>query len=241
MPTPLIVIGAILLFLLLLLTLPVRIVICCRETVILKLKILCFGITLFPRKKKAVKPSHYTPKRLARRERRAAKRAARKARRAEKKRARRAERAPSSSKGHAKNSKPTLTENVMLIRALVAALIRKTGKHLRLKAARLHIRVATGDAAKTALLYGAVSGSLAILLDRLSHLVRLKTKPTEMSVYADYLSERSTADVKLVFAISPIGAIALLTSVILTFIRTKRAQKAARRKKAIQKTEKTAQ
>ena len=117
------------------------------------------------------------------------------------------------------------------MRALAAALVRKTGKHLRLRAARLHLRVATGDAAKTAILYGAVCQTLSYLLALLDHVTRLKAAEPDVAVTADYLSEKSEADVHLIFSLRLIGALAILFSIAFAFLRTKSEQNAARKQK----------
>lgn len=226
MPTPLIVIGAILLFVVLLLLLRVRLTIVLRDKVTLTLSILFLHIRLFPRKPKKVKWRKYSPKR-------AAKIAARKAKKQAKKAAKKAKK--SSEKHLVTKERPqekmTLAEKLILVRALAATLLRKTGKHLKLRMARLHIRVATGDAASTAILYGAVSGVLASLLALLDRVTALHAKQPQVAVIADYLSEKPSADVKLVFSISVRGALATLFAAAFTYLRTKAAQKNARKQK----------
>ena len=238
MPILLIVLLAILLFLLLLLTLRVRFVLVCRETVVLKLRILFFSVTLFPKRSKQINPNDYTTSKIRKRRRRATRKSEKKARRAKKKAAKRAKKS-SASKGGLSNSTSTLREKIVLVRALVAALFRKTSKHLHLTAARLHVRVATGDAATTAILYGAVSASLSYLLATLDRTVNLKSKPHDISVFADYLAEKSSADVKLVFSMRCIGALSLLFSVTLAFVKQKRTRRAAHRQSAKSKKRKT--
>jgi hypothetical protein len=100
-------------------------------------------------------------------------------------------------------------------------LIRKTRKYLRLHAARLHIRVATGDAAETAVLYGVVCQSLSYLLALFDRVTRLKAVTPDVSVTADYLAEKPSADVKLVFSLRVFGAIAILFGVAFSYMRTK--------------------
>lgn len=216
MQVPVIVLLSILLFVLLLLTLPVRFVVLYRETVTLKLRILCFSFSLFPKAKK-VRLRRYTAKGIKKREARAARKA--------KKRRAHALKKAAKHKKQQKETKPTkkhtLKENLVLVRALCAALIRKTHRHLHLSAARLHVRVATGDAATTAILYGAVSASLSYLLAALDRAVDLRSKPHDVSVFADYLSEKSSADIKLVFSINAAGALALVFSAVLTLFKSK--------------------
>ncbi len=231
MPILLIVLLAILLFLLLLATLRVRFVLLYRETVVLKLGILCFSVTLFPKRTKRRDPKKYTPAKIRKRRRRATRKAEKKAKRAAKKAAKQAKK-NNVTKGAHKADTLSLHEKIVLVRALTAALIRKTSKHLHLTAARLHIRVATGDAATTAILYGAVSASLSYLLAALDRTVNLKSKPHDISVFADYLREKSSADIKLVFSMRSIGALSLLFSVMLAFVKEKRTRRAAHRQSA---------
>ena len=229
MPIPLIVLLAILLFLLLLLTLRVRFVLVCREAVVLKLGILCFCVTLFPKRSRRHDPKKFTPAKIRKRKKRATRKAEKKAKRAAKKAAKQAKKR-NTAKGAHGGEKLTLHEKIVLVRALTAALIRKTSKHLHLTAARLHIRVATGDAATTAILYGAVSASLAYLLAALDRTVDLNAKPHDVSVFADYLREKSSADIKLVFSMRVTGALLLLFSFMIAFVKQKHAVRAARRK-----------
>jgi hypothetical protein len=227
MPVPLIVLGAILLFFAFLLALRVRIAIVYKDDVSLTAHVLCFRIRLFPRKKK-VNYKHYSPQKA---ERIAARKARKEAKKAERKAAKKAKREAQHALPPEKQKEATLPEKIALVRALAAALIRKTGKHLRLRAAKLHLRVATGDAAKTAILYGAVCQSLSYLLALLDRVTRLKATEPDVAVSADYLSEKCEADVHLIFSLRLIGAIAILFSVALAFLRTKSEQRATRKQK----------
>lgn len=208
MPIPLIILGAILLFIALLLALRVRVCIALQDDISVTLHVLCFKKRLFPRQKK-VKP-------LSRR--RAKKSARKKAKQAAKEAAKAAK-----SKKHLLSSKKkrTLAEKIVLVRAIAAALIRKTHKHLRLHAARLHVRVATGDAAQTAVLYGVVCQSLSYLLALFDRVTKLKAVTPDVSVTADYLAEKPCADVNLVFSLRAWGALAIAIGAAIAFIRTK--------------------
>ena len=210
MPIPLIIIGAILLLAALLLALRVRISIALKDDISVTLHILCFKKRLFPRRK-APKRKYLSKKRAEKNARKAAKKAAKEAAQAQKK------------KKHllAPKKKRTLAEKIVLVRAISAMLIRKTRKYLRLHAARLHIRVATGDAAETAVLYGVVCQSLSYLLALFDRVTRLKAVTPDVSVTDDYLAEKPSADVKLVFSLRVFGAIAILFGVAFSYMRTK--------------------
>lgn len=236
MPIFLIVLAAVILLLLALLFLRVRVLLLCTDTVKLQLRILCFRLTLFP--KKPPSPHSFSPEALRKKERKAKRKAAKKAAKAAKKqnaKERRTTKETGAKSAHTGDME--LCEKLELIQKLLVALLRATDKHLRLRAARLHIRVATGDAAKTAVLYGAVSGALSGVLALLDRVTVLRAKPPEVAVYADYLSEHSRADIRLVFSMRLGGALLSLFSVAMAFFRTRRAQK---RKKAEASEEKKA-
>lgn len=227
--TALIILLLILALLLPVLSLPVRFIITCREGVTLKLKILFFGIPLFPKTEKAVKPRRYSVKALQKRQRKAEKKAKKKAAKKQKKAA--AKQAARAADTHPK-APLTLKEKLVLVRVLAAQLLKKTHKHLKLTAARLHVRVATGDAATTAILYGAVSASLSYLLLALDRATHLRARPRDISVVADYLEDKSSADIKLIFGMRVWGALALLFSLLFTFLKSKMTHKKVRSAKA---------
>lgn len=213
MQTPLLIAGGIVLLFVLLLCLRVRVVFTYRDTIAVRLSILCFTVRIYPRKQK-VNLKKYSPQRAAR----AAKRAARRRKRGDRRK-----------EQHQSPKKRPLRESVRLLRGLVATLLRSTKRHLRLHVAHLDIRVATGDAAKTAVLYGAVSGAVAHLIALLDRVTAVKAPQKSVCVRADFLSERSCAHVKLVFSISVGGALASLFSVMLSHLRRKEALKTAAR------------
>ena len=231
---PLLVVLAVLLTLALLLLLRVRIVVTVREGVTLTARVLCLSFRLYPRKRRRVRWSKRAVARAARKKRRKKQKAAKKAARKARKR----------QDGHAvckPAAKPTLRENLRLVRVLVATLIRRTGKHLTLHTARLHIRVAAEDAAKTAVLYGVISQSVAYLLALTERIARVRSGKNEVSVTADFIGERTTADIKLVFSMRLWGALTTALSLALAFLKEKRRQRLARRVAAQNKTESNGQ
>ena len=230
----LIIIGAVLLLLLGALLLRVRILLRVDEGFTAEARMLFLRKRLFPRRKR-IRPQDYSlrgAKRLKeKQERKAARKAAKRAKKQRKRQA--------PPKGHAVGSTTpqgrTAHENLRLVRALLAALSKYTKKHLRLHAARLHVRVATGDAATTAIAYGAISQSLAYLLFGLDKITKLKARPPDVAVIADFLGERTSVDVRIELSIRVWGILATLFGVALTHLRTKRGLKAARRNKAASK------
>ena len=106
---------------------------------------------------------------------------------------------------------PTLLENLGLIKEVLSVFIKAFAKELKVKLAKIHVKVATEDAAKTAILYGAVSGSIALiveLIDSYTNLSRLKER--SIIVESDFLSDKSEADISISLSISVYGAIKTL-------------------------------
>ena len=230
-PTLPIVLAAVLFFLIALLALRIRLVLTVKDSVSLQLRILLLRFTLFPRRKR-IKPRDYSPRRIAKRERRAERKAAKKAAKQLKKQKK---------KGHAvaaPGKNRTLPEKLRLARALLRMLIHRTKKHLRLHAARLRIRVATGDAATTAIAYGALSQSAAYLLGALGEVTRLRAEPDDVYVVADFTAERSSADVRIILSIRVWGVLATALGVVFSYLRTKHNIKLTRKKRTKQKTAK---
>lgn len=106
---------------------------------------------------------------------------------------------------------PTLLENLGMIKEVLAVFLKTFAKKLKVKLARIHVKVATDDAAQTAILYGAVSGSIALiveLIDSYTNLSRLGKR--SIIVESDFLSDRSEADISISLSISVFDAISVL-------------------------------
>ena len=206
MPPWLIVVCAILLCIAGLLALRVKIVIEANERVSVSVRLLLIRIRLYPRTKKIRTVGR--AKRLARRRGAAG--------RGKKKRT-----APQRFSPKALLEGKTLSQKVRFLRGLCAWLVRRTKRHLHLYAARLHIRVATGDAATTAVAYGAVSQSVAYLLGLLSHITRLHAREPQVAVQADFTGERSSIDAKLVLSVRVLWLLGILFGMISALFRSK--------------------
>lgn len=198
MPTALIVVLSALSFLLLLLLFRVRLVFTCREEVRVTAWVLCFPIVLYPRRKKPKPPKEKEEKKEKKR------------RKSKKKR-----------KEDSRKPKKSLPEKIRLVRALLAALLRRTRRYLHLRAVRAHISVATGDAASTAVLYGAVSAALSGLLALLDRAFNLKAPPGDVAVFPDFTGEKTKADLKIVLSLRVFGALAILFSVAIAYVKVK--------------------
>ena len=91
-----------------------------------------------------------------------------------------------------------LVDKLNSIRDILSVLFENFHHRLHVKLSKIHIRVATGDAAKTAILYGAVSTSVACIIDVIDDFAKLKPiKDRSVSVEPDFLSDKSSAKVNI--------------------------------------------
>ena len=202
---PLIILGCVLaiaLFWLFLLSLKVTLTISYREKLTLIAKVLCFKIPLYPAKEKKG-PHSMSAAKAERIRKKAAKKRAKKRAADEKKKAEKEAKAAEKQAGtKQKKSMAEILDTLGLVCQLASTIIRRFVKHLRIDVARLKIKVATGDAAVTAVAYGAVTQLVNVLLPILEEVKNFKLpKETDLDIQADFLSERPEADIELSFSL----------------------------------------
>lgn len=213
-----IILGCILLFFLFLLCLKVTITIGYADAVTLSVKVLCFRFHILPKKQKRA-PRSMSAKKAARIRRKLNKKARKKALAAKEKQAKKEE------KKRLSQDKPPKTlaeilDILSLVRSLVATVVRKFFKHLRVDVARLKIRLALSDAASTALAYGAVTGSVNLLLPTLEKLPNFRLPDAEdFGVEADFLGEDTEIDLLLSFSLRVFHVVDIAFSAVGTLIR----------------------
>ena len=199
------IIGGIVLFFAFIASLRAEILIAYSDDLALTIRVLGIPIKILPKKKKKVKISAYSRKNRAKYEasekEKALKKAKKNSEKKKKKEEAKAKKKADKAAGKEKPKKP-IGDIIEMIKDLVAVAVGRFAKHLRIRIARLHIGVATGDAATTAILYGAIAPTvacIAALLDSTSTL-RHPAK-SDVDIHADYLSERMQIDVEIGFSI----------------------------------------
>ena len=159
-------------------------------------------LRIFPAKEKKLKLSDYRIDKFRKREEK--KRLA-----AEKKKAKKAKKsAPAEQKAASQLAGKSVEKEKRDIPALISKLTRvagvflkRFGKHLRIDLRKLNIIIATGDAAQTAIIYGAVIGAVQNLYALLVNSGTLRTtKKSELFVEPDFLSEKMRVEVDLRFS-----------------------------------------
>lgn len=203
--TALYIIGGILLFFLLIAMLRAEVLIAYSDELRLTVRILGIPIKILPKKKKKIKLSAYSRKNRAKYEaaerEKASKKAKKKSEKKKKKEAAKAKKKADKAAGKLKPRKP-LGETIAMIKDLVAVAVGRFAKHIRIRVARLHIGVATGDAASTAILYGAIAPTVACIAALLDSTSTLRHPArSDVDIHADYLSESMQIDIEIGFSI----------------------------------------
>ncbi len=131
--------------------------------------------------------------------------------------------------------KVPILDMIKVITDVVKLFFKRFAKHFHIKIAKVNITVATGDAASTAILYGAVSSAVAILVETLNSVTNLdKLKKAEISVTPSYVEEKLSADIDLTFSLRVIGVLDMGLRSLFRFLKLHgRAKSKAQRKQAI--------
>ena len=191
------IIGGILLFFAFIASLRAEVLIAYSDEFALTVRVLGIPIKIIPKKKKKIKLSAYSKKNRAKYEAAQKEKAIKKSKKKAEKKKKKADKAA----GKVKPKKP-LSETIDMILDLVKVAVGRFGKHLRIRIARLHIGVATGDAASTAILYGAIAPSVACIAAFLDSTSTLRhPAKTDVDIHADYLSEKMVIDIEIGFSI----------------------------------------
>ena len=204
-----------LLLLFLLLLLPIRFHISYRtddELPRVRLQILFFHHTLFPQKEKKLRLRSFRRKKRCKRNKKTE---------------------GQSTKTATKKKKPTQKRSILstlrLIQRLLKGIYSRFIGRLHIRIDRLRVAVATDDAAKTAILYGGVSQTVAYILafcEEQSNLHPIKEK--DVSVSADFLSDKTTADIHICLWLRLATALHLLLRLALNLATNKQKSKNTR-------------
>lgn len=199
------IIGGIVLFFAFIASLRAEVLIAYSDELAMSIRVLGIPIKILPKKKKKVKLSAYSRKNRAKYEaaqkQKAKKKAQKKAEKKKKKIAAAEKKKADKAAGKTKPKKP-IGDIIDMIKDLVAVAVGRFAKHLRIRIAKLHIGVATGDAASTAILYGTIAPAVACIAALLDSTSTLKNPAkSDVDIHADYLSEKMVIDIEIGFSI----------------------------------------
>ena len=95
----------------------------------------------------------------------------------------------------------SVKENLEMVLELAKKLVRKTRGKVKVRINKLHIRVATNDAAHTALLYGVVIQLVSYLIGYVErHYTSIERRDGDLAVEPDYTTSECSASIDLVFS-----------------------------------------
>lgn len=196
----------------------VRFRISAESDVKLILELPFFKLQLFPEREKRPNPKKFTKKGLERQilkeRRRIGRQSKKKAAKAAKKQAKK------DATASAPKKKKSVIEIIELVTLLVKKLLSHLSRRLRIDVKRLHVTVATGDAASTAIAYGAASSAMAGLTEILYLNTRTKLPaPENGGVYADFVGDKSKIDIDIVLSMRVVGILATLISLAYNYLK----------------------
>lgn len=112
--------------------------------------------------------------------------------------------------------KVPLSWQIERIAGLIARITDRLSRVLTLRARRVIVTVSSSDAAKTALLYGAVSAALAGLFEIVDrNVAKVRTKGRDLvDVRADFVSGKTRAELDLIFYTRVAGALRILFTIL---------------------------
>lgn len=179
------------------------------------LRVLGIDIPLYPRKKKRVNLSDYSRRALRKKQKKAAKKAAKKKPKQK------------TAKGQtAQNKEPTGV--LTFLRRFLRIVLEKTLGYLRIRVKHLRVRVATGDPASTAILFGAVNSAVIYLLEVLDRFGKFDRKRSaELSVTPDFTATETKVDIYLVLSLRVWQILAILFRTFLIHLQNQKHQNKA--------------
>ncbi len=194
--TALKIIGCIFLFFAFIFSLKAKITMEYGDDLKLSVRVLIFKIKILPKKKKPPKGPHSMSEKKAMKIKEGLRKKALK--KQQKKQKKQAEKLEKKNLPKKKKSLDDILDMISMVKDILSVVLKRFFGHLRVDIARLKINVAMQDAAMTAIAYGAVCDALTHLLPLLEQLKGFDTPDaSDISVNADFLSDKLTADLKI--------------------------------------------
>ena len=178
-----------------------------------------FKLQIFPEREKRPNPRSFTKKGLEKQILKERKRIGRQNKKKSAKAAKKQAKKDAES-STAPKKKMSVTEIIELVTLLVKKLLSHLSRRLFIDVKRLQVTVATGDAASTAITYGAASAAMAALTEALYLNTRTRLPdPDDGGVYADFVGDKSKIDIDIVLSMRVIGILATLISLAYNYLK----------------------
>ena len=188
------IVGAIVLLIALILSMKINLIVSYNNSIKVSLRFLFIKIKLFPKNEKSAK------------ERRKAKKK------------KKTEAQPKPDEQEEVNG-PSIIKVIWEIRETVHNLYRRCMGLLHIRFARLNVEIGCEDAAKTALVYGTVTQSVAYLIEYLDTISNVEiSKLSQINIQSNFISRKSKAEAKIILYIRVISGIKLLFSALKAYL-----------------------
>ena len=115
--------------------------------------------------------------------------------------------------------KRNIPELIHSVAEVLSVFLKQFSKHVKIRVLRYKIIIGTGDAAKTALLYGAAEQATAYLFAVLGENINFAFSKKNSLVWVDFTSEKTTADVKIDVSVNVFGALAMILPTFMAYMR----------------------
>ena len=120
------------------------------------------------------------------------------------------------------DKKSSLLDKILLIKDVLSVVFKTFPSYLRVKVATLDLKVGSPDAAQTAIMYGAISGAVAGIIDLIDSYSNLKLlKNSSVTVEPDFLSEKCEAKINISLSTSVFGALVTLAKTFWKYVTMK--------------------
>ncbi len=173
----------------------VRLCLAYDEDLTVKLKILFIPYTLFPQKQKRIRAKDFSIKKLQKKQKK-----------------QKTKKSTKKAKEETKDKNKNINEILELIKIILDNVLSPFGRYLKLEIAKIHVKIGTDDAAKTAVYYGLASQSVAYIVEFLSNLTNVSVKSKKsISVVPDFASDKSDAIINITFGLRIWHAVSLAT------------------------------
>ncbi len=221
--TALIILGCILLFFVFLFSLRPTVTVHYSNDIAVSVRVLFLRIKILPKKQKKKKGKPMSAKQAEKLRAKLKKKKQKKALAAQEKKVKKQKKKEEQAQApKEKKSMGEILDLIRLLSSLLGMVIKKFGKHLRIRFTRLKLTVATPDAATTAIAYGAATQSLSILLPLIESVKHVKLpKEGELDVGIDFTSDAPSFDLLISVSLSLWLIPGLIGGAISTFIKHK--------------------
>lgn len=119
-----------------------------------------------------------------------------------------------------KNEKTDILSLITLLKKIVIDIMKKIKRFLRIRVSSFDITIATEEAGKTAVLYGAVGGVADMIFELFENAFDFKfTKDAKTGIRTDFLSDKTKADIDIDFSINIMQIFAMAFSALFIYIR----------------------